>query len=164
MPTPPRLVKLPLPDFHERNPSDDSVAELSISANGAELQRASAWLEATGREHSVPAEQIRRLDQCLNEALANIIAHGGPTAESSPVHLVLHMQRRPSAAELTISDAGVAFDPLAFQPKSRPQTLSEVEPGGLGLMMMRDFSDSMSYCYKEGRNRLTFTVSWTEAE
>lgn len=61
---------------------------------------------------------------------------------------------------MTVSDSGVAFDPLAYEQKPGSQTLSEAEPGGLGLVMMRGFSDSMSYRYSEGRNQLTFRVFW----
>lgn len=142
----------------------DSVAELSISADASEIRRASAWLETAGLEHSIPAELINRLDLCLNEALANIIAHGSPAARSSPVRLYFHAQRAPDSnqAAVTVSDSGVAFDPLAFKPKPVPQTLSEAEPGGLGLVMMQGFADYISYRYCEGRNQLTFGMFWTD--
>jgi anti-sigma regulatory factor (Ser/Thr protein kinase) len=117
-------------------------------------------------ERSVPAEQIRRLDLCLNEALANIITHGGPAARSSPVQLVFRVRHHADINEvaLTVSDSGAAFDPLTHQSSPRPQTLAEAEPGGLGLIMMRNFSDALSYHYSEGRNQLTFIVRWTKAE
>lgn len=142
----------------------DSVAELSIGADADEAGRASAWLETVCLEHKVPAEQIGRLDLCLNEAIANIIAHGGPTALSSPVqlHFSVHHRENANEARLTVADAGIAFDPLAYQPKPRPKILAEAEPGGLGLMMMRSFTDDMSYRYSEGRNQTTFTVRWTD--
>lgn len=141
-----------------------SVSELSISADTGEIRRASAWLEKVGHEQGVPADQIDRLDLCLNEALANIIAHGGPEASSSAIRIDLQARMEPGSMEavLTISDSGIAFDPLAFQPKPRPQTLSEAEPGGLGLIMMRSNADGMSYRYNEGRNQLTFRVCWAE--
>lgn len=143
----------------------DSVAELSVGADAEEAGRASAWLETVCLERGVPAEQIRRLDLCLNEALANIIAHGGPAARSSPVQLVFRVCRHADINEvaLTVSDSGAAFDPLAHQSGPRPQTLAEAEPGGLGLIMMRNFSDALSYRYSEGRNQLTFSVRWAEA-
>lgn len=145
-------------------PNVDSVAETSVSADSSEVRNASAWLTRVCLERGVPAEQISRLDLCLNETLANIIAHGGGAARSSPVSLNfnLHQKSGSAEAELTVSDSGAAFDPLAFQPKSSPQTLSEAEPGGLGLIMMRSYADHMSYRYSEGRNQLTFGVCWPE--
>jgi anti-sigma regulatory factor (Ser/Thr protein kinase) len=138
----------------------DSVAELSISADAGEVRRASAWLETTGLQHRVPAEQIHRLELCLNEVLANIIMHGGPAARSSLVRLYFHAV--PNQAEVTVTDSGAAFDPLAYRQEPGPQTLTDAEPGGLGLVMMHGFADDISYRYSGGRNQLTFRVFWTE--
>jgi serine/threonine-protein kinase RsbW len=143
-------------------PVTDFVAELSIRANAAEARRASMWLERTGVECGVPAEQLGRLDHCLDEALANIIAYGGASARSCAIDLQFKARRGPQGREavVTVSDAGTAFDSLAVQLKPRPRTLAEAEPGGLGLIMIRNFADSLLYRHSEGRNHLTFAVHW----
>lgn len=139
-----------------------NLAVLAIPADLAEIRRASAWLETAGRECKVPAEHILRLDLCLNEALANVIGYGGLDALSSPIRLSLSAQGGidSGVATLTVTDAGVPFDPLAYQPKPMPMSLDEVEPGGLGILMMRDAADVVAYRYSEGCNQLTFEVRW----
>lgn len=108
-----------------------------------------------------------RLDHCLDEALANVITHGGPDALAAPVRVQFGVRRSQGicTAELLVADAGVAFDPSTFPPgpTPRPASLAEARPGGLGLLMIRKFSDDLSYRRSEGRNHLTITVSWTEA-
>ncbi|HUO44492.1 MAG TPA: ATP-binding protein [Burkholderiales bacterium] len=143
----------------------DSATDLSIGANTDELRRASSWLGEFARQHDIPSEQIWRLDLCLNEALANIIAYGGAGASSSAIHLHLGVRRGPHQAEavITVVDAGAAFNPLSAVQKQKPATLADAEPGGLGLPMLHAFSDSLNYRYSDGHNRLTFGVSWTEA-
>lgn len=140
----------------------DMVAEISVNADASDIRRASVWLEKNCLEQGVPEDQIQRLDLCLNEVMANIMTHGGPLALSAPVQLQVQVRGRPTAGEvvLTVSDAGVEFDPLAFHSKPRPKTLSEAEPGGLGLTMMHNFSDNLGYRYSEGRNQTVFTVRW----
>ncbi len=140
------------------------VTELSVAPNAEGLVTASAWLEKNGLEHEVPKDQIRRLDLCLNESIANIISHGGPTASESPVQLHLDLSRNLNAGEisLTVSDGGAAFDPLEHHAKPRPQNLEDAQPGGLGLRMMHEFSDSLNYLYSDGRNQTTFTVRWND--
>lgn len=142
-------------------------AELTIRADTWDARRASAWLESAALAQGVPLEQIVRLDHCLDEALANVITHGGPIALASPIHLQFGVRRRRGActAELSIADAGVAFDPSTFtsEPTPRPASLEEAKPGGLGLLMIRNFSDDLRYRRGEGRNHLMITVSWTEA-
>ena len=115
-------------------------AELSILSEAEGVGYASAWLENTCRELDVPADEIYRLDICLNEALANVLDHGSIASRPLPVrlHLVVHHNE----ATVTISDPGVPFDPLLNTVKSIPQTLAEAEPGGLGILMIHNFSDS----------------------
>jgi serine/threonine-protein kinase RsbW len=142
-------------------------AELTIRADTGDARRASVWLKSAARAQAVPPEQIVRLDHCLDEALANVIAHGGPTALASPVRLQFGLRRSQGActAELSVADAGVAFDPANARPDARPRpaSLAKAKPGGLGLLMIRKFSDDLSYRRSEGRNHLTIAVSWTEA-
>ena len=147
-------------------PAVDSVAELSISIlHPGEVRRASTWLGQACLERKVPADQFHRLDVCLNEVLANIIAYGGAQALECPIGLRLEVHRHQggSEANLTVCDSGTAFDPLASAPRPRPQSLADAEPGGLGLVMIRSIADKLSYGHSEGRNRLRMDVSWTES-
>jgi anti-sigma regulatory factor (Ser/Thr protein kinase) len=56
----------------------------------------------------------------------------------------------------------VAFDPSSFVAVPRPASLVDATPGGLGLLLIRNFSDELSYNHSQGRNHLTITVSWVE--
>ncbi len=147
-------------------PAVDSVAELSIGVlHPGEVRRASTWLGKACLERRVPADQFARLEACLNEVLANIIAHGGAIALEFPIGLRLEVRRDQvgSEATLTACDSGAAFDPLASLLKPRPQSLADAEPGGLGLLMIRSIADKLSYGHSEGRNRFSMGVSWTES-
>jgi serine/threonine-protein kinase RsbW len=142
-------------------------AELTIRADTVDARRASAWLESAALAQNVPVGQIVRLDHCLDEALANVVRYGGPAALASPVRLQLRVRRSEDAcmAELSVTDAGMAFDPSAASatPAPRPKRLADAKPGGLGLVMIRKFSDELRYRRAEGRNHLAIIVRWTEA-
>jgi len=140
------------------------VAELTIKADAERVRDASMWLAQSGTEFGVPEEELNRLDLCLNEALANIISHGNPAALTCPIHILLDVRRENDACEATatVSDAGPAFDTSSATIKPRPQTLADAEPGGLGLLMIRSFSDKLAYSYSHGRNHLSFSVRWIE--
>ncbi len=81
-----------------------------------------------------------------------------------PIGLELEVRRDKDCgvATVTISDAGAAFDPLAFSLPPRPATLADAEPGGLGLVMIRSYADQLSYRHSEQRNRFGMGVLWTE--
>ena len=141
----------------------DTTREFSLPAQIDQIRRASTWLETSAREQGVPEDQIKRLDICFNEALANIITHGESTGQSLPivVHLELGHQAGSDEARVTVSDACAAFDPLALGHKPRPKSLAEAEPGGLGVLMLRSFADDVSYCRSGERNCLSFSVRWS---
>ncbi len=136
---------------------------LEIRADAADVRSASQWLEREGGARAIPPDQIFRLDLCLNEALANVIEHGGPEAMLVPVRLCLEagVSDDRAYATLMISDAGWAFNPLTATPKALPGLLAEASPGGLGLGLMRSFADEVSYDHREGRNCLQFVVRWS---
>jgi anti-sigma regulatory factor (Ser/Thr protein kinase) len=41
--------------------------------------------------------------------------------------------------------------------------LAEAEPGGLGLLMMHEYADELSYRRNADQNELTFSVVWAPA-
>ncbi len=143
----------------------DRSEHLTLSVDAEDVRTASAWLERQSCACGVPADQIYRLDLCLNEALANIITHGRATVATEPVLLALRTQsgKEYVAVALTVSDAGRAYDPLTTSPQPAPLTLAKATPGGLGLTMLRHFSDDLSYSYHTGRNHLTITVRWSRS-
>lgn len=135
-----------------------SADELEISGNVAEIRRAAEWLTSVCRQHNVPQDPIGRLELCLHEVLANVITHGGETALAAPIRLRLEMQL--DAASVTVSDAGMPFDPRSVPEKVLPNTLQEASPGGLGLVMIRRSADRVDYRYERGLNHFTFGVQW----
>jgi serine/threonine-protein kinase RsbW len=139
--------------------------EYAIAANVSEINHASAWLEKICVEKLVPAEQLIRLDLCLNEVLANIIHHGGLGAQEQPIILQLSICNHDELsceAKLTISDTGMPFDPLSAPEKTRPKTLADAVPGGLGVVMIKKLTDDCHYIYRDKRNMLSFSVVWAK--
>jgi anti-sigma regulatory factor (Ser/Thr protein kinase) len=136
--------------------------ELTIGANGAEVRRASEWLGTTCRQRNVPQALVERLALCLHEVLANVITHGGGTALSAPIRLRLEVSLDPdcSKASVTVSDAGMAFNPLSVPKRILPKSLDEASAGGLGLVMIRRCSDWLDYRHADGHNHFTFGARW----
>lgn len=132
--------------------------DLHIEATASEVRRASDWLALQGALRGVPQEQIGRLDLCLNEALANVIDHAYAHGAHKPIDLVLEVGN--AQAAVTVTDEGPAFDTTSAPTPDRPRSLAEAEPGGLGLLMIRSFSDAVGYRRINGRNELRFQVNW----
>ena len=132
--------------------------ELHIRAVVADVRLASEWLarEAGG----VPSEALGRLELCLNEALANVIAHGGDSAAAQSVALQVCVQQDMGEAAVSVTDAGPAFDATSAALKEPAHSLADATPGGLGLLLMRKLSDALAYHRADDKNVLTITVRW----
>lgn len=144
-------------------PANEFEATLSIAAESSEFSRATSWLESVCGTRGVPPDQRYRLDVCLNEALANVLAHGGRAARVNPIRLDLSLRQMQDAgsARMTLCAAGVEFDPNSHRQKPVPQTLEEAEPGGLGILMMRTYADDIEYRRLGEQNCTSFVIRWT---
>jgi len=138
--------------------------QLSIRAVREEIGAAAQWLHEASEALGVPAAQCHRLDMCLDEVLANIVSHGGPTALDGAVELSLSSvaEGEQRVAILQVSDLGMPFNPLLAPEKPLALSLDDAEPGGLGLVMMRRYADDLAYRHSKGRNELSITVRWSD--
>jgi anti-sigma regulatory factor (Ser/Thr protein kinase) len=136
---------------------------LEIDPDPQEFRRASAWLRTGGASLGVPEEQIDRLELCLNEVLANLVEHGGDALACHPIQLELAASALPSGfdVQLVVSDRGEPFDSGQASPRPLPGSLEEARPGGLGLRLVKAFSDDMVYRVLQGRNELRISINWT---
>lgn len=139
-------------------------ASLTIGLSPGEFRRASLWLDELGQTCRIPDEPLYGLDLCLNEALANVLSHGGLDPAKATVELSLEMSRQPgrASATLRLRDAGIAFDPLSHIPKPIAESLDEAEPGGRGIALMRLYASEIGYRRRDGHNHLSFGVRWDE--
>ena len=48
----------------------------------------------------------------------------------------------------------------AAMPRPAPESLTDAQSGGLGIVMIHSFSDTLRYRRDDGLNRLTFAVRW----
>lgn len=63
---------------------------------------------------------------------------------------------------VTFSDSGKPFDPLAKKDPDITLSAEERDIGGLGIFLTKQFMDSVSYRFEQGKNILSFTKTLTE--
>jgi serine/threonine-protein kinase RsbW len=87
----------------------------------------------------------------VEEWVVNVVEHGGAHPAS---RIAFRLQRLDGAVRLSISDAGIAFDPrgVAFDgPDTR-------RGGGAGLALICAWTRIVAYERRAGRNRLVFEM------
>jgi anti-sigma regulatory factor (Ser/Thr protein kinase) len=147
---------------HNARNTDKPAETLAIAASGDEIRRACAWLTTALRHRDVPDTRVERLELALHEVLAYVLDHGGSAARAEPINIRIDVHEEAGEARVEVSDAGIPFDPTGMPARIPAKTLAEVQPGGLGLPLIRRCSDWIRYRREGGRNHFMFGVGWSK--
>lgn len=124
---------------------------------------ASSWLRGVAAHEHLADKLTFALEVCLEELFTNVVRHGGAGTWDEAAHadlpapltvgLTLEVGRE--LAMLVIEDNGHQFD--ITQAPARPigKPLEEVVPGGLGMQLIRSFSEDLRYESLPRGNRVT---------
>ena len=105
-------------------------------------------------EAALPVAMAFPFEVALEEVCMNVIMHG-TRASGSPPELSVSLSLEGNAVTMVIEDDGVAFDPLVVAPPDIDTPLEEREVGGLGVFLVRQLMDDVSYAHTGTHNRLT---------
>ena len=97
---------------------------------------------------------LNQIDLAVEEIFVNI-AHYSGSQEA-----VINCNFEKDKLEVSFSDSGVPFNPLAKADPDLTLSAEEREIGGLGIFLTKKFMDSVSYEYKDGRNCLRMIKSF----
>ncbi len=130
------------------------VERLEIVSQTENLSKIEAWIDSFCESHFPAVEFRHKMHLVVEELFMNAVMHGyGADRDDGPVWLALHPL--PEGAALVIEDDAPPFNVLKDGPA--PDTRSGVEDrpiGGLGIMLVRNMADHVSYEYDK-RNRIT---------
>lgn len=135
---------------------------LDLDANETAVRQASEWATEFAARNGLSEDDVYRLDLCVCEVVTNIVSYAFDGEGAHSIELSAHTLT--NAVVITISDGGRAFDPLALAPPETPYSLEDMSIGGLGIDLVRKFSDECSYKRAAGRNILSFTIRYTASQ
>ena len=123
---------------------------MSVGADAGGVGKVKEAFAGFAGVHALPEETRRSLNVALDELLANAISHGQPGRDpcSVTVEVVLDQER----VTVIFTDDGTPFDPFG---KDAPDTTLSVEErpiGGLGIHLVGQLMDQVSYQRREGHN------------
>jgi CheY-like chemotaxis protein len=139
----------------QANPSGTrALAQLTLPAVAASLPAFKTELEHFCMQAGVAAAVHQDLQVALDELCANVFAHAYPAGQ--PGALAMHLSLLPTALEMTLSDQGQPFNPLAKAPPDLSLAWDQRPIGGLGVHLVQRLTDHQHYRHSatEG-NQLT---------
>lgn len=126
------------------------LVELKNNLN--EISRLASELEHFSDQEKLPIKTNLELNLILEELVTNIISYA--YTDQSPHLIRINLQRKNDQLTVTIEDDGTAFNPLEATVPKKSENLDELKPGGLGIHLVREFTDQVFYSRREGRNIL----------
>ena len=130
-----------------------SSIETTIKNSIGEIARVVALVEELAAVLQLPASAIWPLNVALDEILSNIISYGHEDGHEHDILIRVSLEQGLMVAE--VEDDGRAFDPLTAPAPAIDVPLEERGVGGLGIHIVRNLMDEVTYQRTAGRNRLT---------
>jgi anti-sigma regulatory factor (Ser/Thr protein kinase) len=122
------------------------------SKTPGEKARLLSAFEAFARENHLPKASLRAADLAIEEHLTNILSYG--FADSAEHIIAVNFQILGGELVIEIIDDGRAFNPTTYPKPNLNIPAEQREIGGLGIHMILQSMDSVSYERSNNRNLL----------
>ena len=114
---------------------------LVIKNEVAELERLAIFIEQVAEESNLDPETTMNLNLALEEVVSNVILYAYPLDVGTLV--------------FTITDKGEEFDPTKVEEADVTLDAEDRQIGGLGIFIVRNIMNEVTYQRLEGKNILT---------
>lgn len=130
---------------------------LLLTNNIEEVPKMAEWIEAFGEEVGMDLPKVFNVNLALEEAVVNVMNYAYPGKTGMPVRLSADVEG--NVIIFTLEDDGEPFDPTK---KEDPDIMLEAEErpiGGLGIFLVRQLMDEVTYQRKNDTNILTMKTT-----
>ena len=127
--------------------------EFELKNDLSELKNLNRHLNDWGRDTGLQTNSILRINICLDELFTNIVSYG---FEDDLEHLIkFTVNLDDDLLVINIEDDGIPFNPVKKLDPDFPANVESAKIGGLGIHIIRNLIDNISYERKQGKNKLT---------
>lgn len=124
----------------------------------SELSKLAEDVAFFGLKNQLDEATIYNINLCVEEILVNIIRYGFADKSYHPIEVDMECQEK--RIKITIKDEGLPFNPLKDAPApSLHSSLAERPEGGLGVFLLKELMDDLSYKREGSSNILTMLTS-----
>jgi anti-sigma regulatory factor (Ser/Thr protein kinase) len=134
----------------------DDPLTLKVANDLAAIPQAAAEVEVFCATRALSSRTAHRFNLALEEVLANVIAYAFPAGGRHEIDV--RIAHRDGRLHATVSDDGVAFNPLTRPTPDLRAPIEQRQVGGLGIHLLRTLTDTADYRRDGDRNVLTFSM------
>jgi anti-sigma regulatory factor (Ser/Thr protein kinase) len=128
------------------------TAAFTLANRAEEIAAAVQFARDFGARHGLSSAVIHDLCVAFDESLSNIVKYGYRDDARHEISVRLEIAGAETVAE--IADDGVPFDPLSAPPPRLEGGIDERPIGGLGIYLVRQLMDEVSYARRGNHNVL----------
>ena len=130
----------------------DQSFEMTIGSDFEVIPFVSARFEEAMKEHGFGPEEILDTQLAVEEVITNIILHG---YEETGGEIQISCTITPGRIGILVTDSAPPFNPLSIPKPDLEEDMEDRKIGGLGVYLLRQVMDEISYRYENGMNILT---------
>ena len=136
------------------NAMDNDLKEMTLTAVPANISKVTEFVNAQLAAADCPRKAMGQIDVAIDEIFANIAAYAYEPATGLAT-VRFNLEDEPKAAVITFIDRGKPYDPLSAAAPDITLSADDREIGGLGVFIVRQTMDDVSYRYEDGQNILS---------
>jgi serine/threonine-protein kinase RsbW len=126
---------------------------LVINNRVEEMAQLEPFIEEVSENFGIAPETVFQLNLALDEALANSVNYAYANGEEGEI--ILEASKENQDVVFRLIDEGVPFDPTQEGEAPDVSSAAEDRPvGGLGIFLIKQMMDEVSYERKDGQNIL----------
>lgn len=129
------------------------TAAVELENDFAELSRLTQATREVFAPVPVSDETLFKIDLVLEELATNVIKYGFTDSDKHLMRFEFRLTGQ--EAEIKLIDDGMPFDPFAGPEKQLPSSLDQAEVGGLGMHLVKLYTDAYRYERQQDKNVIT---------
>jgi sigma-B regulation protein RsbU (phosphoserine phosphatase) len=131
--------------------------ELSLVADIQEIAGVQQVIEKFAAETDTAAGIAQKMGIILDELLNNTITYGFEDSSGHEIHVAIELND--DHVTLRVSDDGIPFNPFTHIDPDTSLPAEQREIGGLGVMLVKELTDSQTYHRLSDSNVVTLTIN-----
>ena len=155
-------IKTAVHEFVGKAPQSDDLTmlfihyfrrvHLTLENDIKEVAKIAGLMEQIGSERNLDPGLVSSLNLALEEAASNVIMYAYPKDTAGALEIDAFMRK--DSLEFVLTDGGKPFDPTAAPEADVTLGVEERGIGGLGIFLVRNIMDSVTYSRADGKNIL----------
>jgi len=126
---------------------------LTLHNDVQEVPLLARFIDTISEENAMDMEMSKNINLAVEEAVVNVMNYAYPKGTVGEVRIDASVTD--GLLTLLISDSGTPFDPTVKKDPDINLPAEKRAIGGLGILLVRQIMDTVTYRYTDGKNILT---------